>query len=153
MSPEERLRALGLELPPAPAPAANYVPSVREGGLLFIAGQGPVDVHGRLCHLGRVGETFSQEEGCQAARLTALTCLAQARAALGSLHRIRRVVHLRGYVCCTPDFVMHSQVLNGASDVLVEIFGEAGRHARVAVGVPALPFNTSVEIELLLAVT
>jgi enamine deaminase RidA (YjgF/YER057c/UK114 family) len=152
MAIAERLRALGLVLPPAPAPAANYVPFVRQGRLLFVAGQGPVDAQGRLCHLGRVGETLSEQEGYQAARLTALTCLAQAQAALGSLDRIRRILHLRGYVCCVPEFTGHPRVLDGASDVLVEIFGQAGQHARLAVGMPTLPFHTPVEIELLAAV-
>ncbi|HEX7926371.1 MAG TPA: RidA family protein, partial [bacterium] len=131
---EERLRELGLVLPPAPGPAANYVPYVRTGDLVFTAGQGPFDADGQLRYLGRVGESVSEANAYQAARLTVLNCLAQVRACVGSLDRVRRIVQLRGFVCCVPEFTNHPQVLNGASDALVEIFGEAGRHTRVAVG-------------------
>ncbi len=142
-----RLAALGIVLPEAPAPAANYVAVVRMGNLLSVSGQGPVDGREKLS-TGRVGQDLSLEQGKYAARLTCLNVLAQVAAALdGDLDRVKRVVKLFGLVNSAPDFVQQAQVMNGASDLMVEIFGDRGRHARAAIGSPALPFNISVEID------
>ena len=143
----KRMAALGITLPAAAPPAANYVGAVRSGRLLSVSGQGPVNGLDIL-FTGRVGQDISLEQGQEAARLTCLNVLAQAAALLdGDLDRIIRVVKLFGLVNCAPDFDQQAQVMNGASDLMVDIFGEAGRHARAAVGTPALPFNISVEID------
>ncbi len=143
---EDRLAAAGITLPDAPAPAANYVPYVRSGDLLFVSGQisqGP----GGLVR-GRLGADMAVEAGREAARLCALSLLAQVRAACeGDLSRLVRVVKLGAFVNSTPDFTDQPEVVNGASDVLVEILGEAGRHARAAVSAAALPRGVAVEIE------
>lgn len=152
MSIESRLKELGITLPPAPAPAANYVPYVREGNLLFIAGQIPKDADGSLKYVGKVGRDFTVEEGAASARLCALNCLAQVQAALGSLDKIKQVVRIGGFVHCTDDFTQQPLVINGASDVVVEILGEKGRHARAAVGNHALPGGVATEVEMLVAV-
>lgn len=151
MKVEARLADLGLELPAAPAPVANYIRTVRTGNLLFVSGHGP-HRDGTLHYLGKVGRDLTVEEGYQAARLVALNCLASVKEALGDLDRVRRVVKLLGMVNCTPEFAQQPEVINGASDLLVEIYGEAGRHARSAVGMAALPRNISVEIEMVLEV-
>jgi len=148
MSAEARLKELGIELPSAPAPAANYVPYVKSGRLVFIAGQVPLGPDGKLAYVGKVGRELSREEGYQAARLCALNGLAQVRAALGSLDQVARVVRLGGFVNCTDDFKNQPEVINGASDLLVEIFGDAGRHARAAVGTNALPRGVATEVEM-----
>jgi enamine deaminase RidA (YjgF/YER057c/UK114 family) len=142
---------MGLELPEPPAPAANYIRTVRTGNLLFVSGHGP-HRDGKLHYLGKVGKDLTGEEGYQAARLVALNCLASVKEALGDLDRVRRVVKLLGMVNCTPEFGQQPEVINGASDLLVELYGEAGRHARSAVGMAALPRNISVEIEMVLEV-
>ena len=144
---EARLAELKLELPEAPAPIANYVPSVVAGKLIFVSGQ-ITRWKGENKFVGKLGRDLSIEEGQQAARLCALNLIAQVRTACGGdLDRLRRVVRLGGFVNCTPDFGKQPQVLNGASDLMVEVFGDAGRHARFAVGVADLPGNVSVEIE------
>ena len=144
---EARLAELKLELPDAPAPIANYVPSVVAGKLIFVSGQ-ITRWKGENKFVGKLGRDLSIEEGQQAARLCALNLIAQVRTACGGdLDRLRRVVRLGGFVNCTPDFGKQPQVLNGASDLMVEVFGDAGRHARFAVGVADLPGNVSVEIE------
>lgn len=141
-----RLAALGLSLPAAPAPAANYVPFVISGGHLWVSGQISRDDAGLIC--GRLGAGMSIEDGARAARSCALALLAQAGAALGGdFGRIRRVVKLVGFVNSTPDFTDQPKVINGASDLMVAVLGEAGRHARSAVGVAALPLGVAVEIE------
>lgn len=143
---ESRLAALGLALPAAPAPAANYVPWVIAGGLIYVSGQ-ISQADGALI-TGKLGEGVSVEQGADAARACALSLLAQARAALGGdLSRLKRVVKLTGFVNCTPDFTDHPKVINGASDLLVAVLGEAGRHARAAVGSVSLPLGVAVEIE------
>jgi len=152
MSVEAKLKQLGVELPASPAPAANYVPFVREGNLLFISGQVTFGPTGQLMYLGKLGQDFSEQEGYQAARLCAINCLAQAKAALGSLDAIQRVVRVGGFVNCTADFTAQPQVINGASDFLVEVFGEAGRHARAAIGCVSLPRGVAVELDMILAV-
>ena len=128
-------------------PAANYVPWTIAGSLLYIAGQGPVE-NGEIKCTGSVGADVSVETAIAAARLTGLNLLSQVMDALaGDLDRVVRVVKLGGFVLCGPDFTDHPKVINGASDLMVEVFGEAGRHARFAVGAPSLPFATSVEID------
>jgi len=145
-SAEETLIALGIVLPPTHAPAANYVPWTTVGDLLFLAGHGPRSEDGKW-RLGKLGETVSCEEGYQHARLTGVNLLATLRGALGSLDRVVQVVKVTGFVNSTPDFTMHPQVINGCSDLFVDVFGAAGRHARSAVGTVSLPQGISVEIE------
>lgn len=147
---ETRLAELGLELPPAPAPAANYVPFVRTGKQLFVSGQISSDAAGLI--IGRLGADLGIEEGAAAARRCGLALIAQARAALGDLDRVTRVVKLVGFVNSTPDFTDQPKVVNGASDLMVEVFGEAGRHARSAVAAPSLPLGVAVEIEAIFEV-
>ncbi len=144
---EARLKELDITLPDAPAPAANYVPYVQTGNQVFVSGQVPW-VGGERNFVGKVGAEFSIEEGQAAARVVVLNIIAQLKAACdGDLDRVVRCVKLGGFVNCTPDFHNHPQVINGASDMMVDIFGDAGRHARFAVGAPALPFNVAVEID------
>ncbi len=142
-----RLRDLGLELPPAAAAVANYVPFVVSGSLVFVSGQLPLD-GGKLAVSGHLGDNVTLEDGIRAARLCALNLLAQAGAAAGGdLDRIRRVVRLTGFVACAPGFTDQPKVVNGASDLMVEVLGDAGRHARVAVGAPTLPLGAAVEVD------
>ena len=149
---EKRLGELDIELPPANAPAGNYVPFVQSGNLLFISGQIPV-VDGKPAFIGTLGAEFTVEDGAAAARTCALSILAQAREALGGdLDRVTRCVKLSGFVASTPDFTDQPKVINGASDLLVEVFGEAGRHARAAVGMAALPLGVAVEVEAIFEV-
>jgi enamine deaminase RidA (YjgF/YER057c/UK114 family) len=144
---EQRLAAHGLELPEAPAPAANYVPFTTSGRLLFVAGQLPFR-SGQLAVAGRLGADVSLEQGQEAARLCALNLLAQAKAACGGdLARLARCLKLGGFVSCTPEFADHPAVINGASDLMVQAMGEAGQHARFAVGCASLPRNAAVEVE------
>jgi enamine deaminase RidA (YjgF/YER057c/UK114 family) len=146
MSIDQRLGELGITLPEAPAPAANYVPYVISGPLVFVSGQISRDDGGLIT--GKLGGGLSVEQGQAAARSCALALIAQLRAACGGdLGRLRRVVKLTGFVNCTPDFTDQPQVVNGASDLMVAVFGEAGRHARAAVGAPSLPLGVAVEIE------
>jgi len=151
MGAEARLKSLGIELPPAPRPMGSYATAVRSGNLLFLSGHGPLR-DGRVAYQGRVGRDLSIEQGQEAARLTGLNLLATTREALGSLDRVRRVVKVLGMVQCTDDFTDHPKVINGFSDLMVEVFGDAGRHARAAVGMGSLPFGISVEIEMVLEV-
>lgn len=151
MSIEARLAALGLALPEAPRPVAAYVPAVTAGGFLYTAGQIPFQ-EGQVVYKGKVGADLTPEEGAAAARLCALNGLAAARAELGTLDRVRRVVKVTGYVNSAPGFTGQPAVLNGASELLVQVFGEAGRHARAAVGVSDLPLDAAVEVEMILAV-
>jgi enamine deaminase RidA (YjgF/YER057c/UK114 family) len=148
---ETMLAARGLMLPAAPQPVANYVRAVRAGDLLFVSGHGP-SRDGVMVYTGKVGRDLTVEQGYEAARLVALNCLASVKEALGDLDRVRRVVKLLGMVNCAPDFAQHPQVIDGASDLLVELYGEAGRHARSAVGMGSLPQNIAVEIEMVLEV-
>lgn len=144
---DARLAELGIVIPQAAAPAANYVPYVVAGNLLHVAGQVTLQ-DGKLAYVGRVGREFGIDEAYQAARLCGLNLIAQAKAACGGdLDRVKRVVKLGGFVNCTPDFVDHPKVVNGASDLMVEVFGDKGRHARFAVGAPSLPFDVAVEVD------
>jgi enamine deaminase RidA (YjgF/YER057c/UK114 family) len=142
-----RLKELGIELPEPSVPRANYVPWVRTGNQVWIAGQVPFE-GGELRYVGKLGKDFTVEEGQACARLVVLNVLAHlARACDGDLDRVVRVVKLNGFVNCVPEFGDQPKVMNGASDLLAEIFGEPGRHARAAVGVASLPFGVAVEID------
>jgi enamine deaminase RidA (YjgF/YER057c/UK114 family) len=144
---EQRLADLGLSLPEAAAPVANYVPYVIAGGLLFVSGQLPMR-DGRVAVTGKLGDTVDIARGQEAARLCALNLLAQAKAACGGdLGRLRRCVKLGGFVASTPAFTDHPRVINGASDLMVAAMGDAGRHARFAVGSGSLPLDAAVEVE------
>lgn len=148
----ERLRQLEIELPQPAAPAGAYVPFVQTGGLVFVAGQLPV-LNGEIRYHGRVGGELSLDDGYAAARLCAINLIAQAAAAAaGDLDRIRRVVRLAGFVLAAPGFTDHPKVLNGASDLMLDVFGTAGRHVRVAVGAASLPLGAAVEVEALFEV-
>jgi enamine deaminase RidA (YjgF/YER057c/UK114 family) len=151
MSAEKRLKELGISLPAAPKPVANYVPSVRVGNLLFVSGHGPYN-DGKTILSGKLGKDLTVEGGYQTARNVALNALSSVKAALGDLDKVRRVVKLLGMVNCTEDFKDQPKVINGASDLLVEIFGEAGKHARSAVGMQSLPNEIPVEIEMIMEV-
>jgi enamine deaminase RidA (YjgF/YER057c/UK114 family) len=148
---EQRLAELGIELPDVPEAIANYVGAVRTGNLVFLSGRGPRK-DGKLVSNGKLGQDVTVEEGYQAARLTMLNLLATLKQELGDLDRVTRVVKLLGMVNAIPTFADHPQVINGASDLLVEVFGDRGRHARAAFGVGSLPMNTSVEIEMIVEV-
>lgn len=147
---DERLAALGLVLPQAAAPVAAYVPVVIGGGLAHVSGQLPF-IDGKLV-TGRLGEDVSQEQGTAAAQACGLMILAQLKAALGSLSRVERVVKLGGFVNSTGDFTDQPKVVNGASELMVAVFGDAGKHARSAVGVPVLPLGAAVEVDAIVAV-
>jgi enamine deaminase RidA (YjgF/YER057c/UK114 family) len=146
-SPDQRLAALGLTLPAVPASIANYVPAVRSGHLVFLAGQIARGSDGKII-AGKVGRDCTAAEAAAAARTCALQLLAALKAEIGDLARVKRIVRVGGFVNCTPDFTAQPQVINGASDLLVAVFGERGRHARAAVGVASLPAGAPVEIEL-----
>jgi enamine deaminase RidA (YjgF/YER057c/UK114 family) len=149
---DAKLKSLGLVLPDAPAPVANYIPTCRIGGLLFVSGQISRRGDGKVI-TGKLGAGLDIAAGREAARVCALNILAQARAALGSLDRIERIVKLTGFVNAAPDFKDHPQVVNGASDLLVELLGDKGRHTRSAVGLSSLPVDAAVEIEAIIAVS
>lgn len=152
-SPAARLAELGLALPPAQPPVATYVPFVATGPQIVVSGQLPM-AEGKLIATGKLGAGVSVAEGQRAARQCFLNVLAHvARACEGDLARVTRVVRLGGFIACTPDFTDHAQVMNGASDLAVAIFGEAGRHARATVGVPSLPLDAPVEVEALFEIT
>jgi len=147
-TPEARLKAAGIELPPVQKALANYLPAVRVGNLVFLAGHGPF-LDGKPTVTGKVGGNLTEEEGYRAARATILGALASLRNEVGSLDRVRRIVKLTGFVNSAPGFSRQPFVVNGASDLLVQVFGEAGRHARTAVSANELPFNIPVEIEMI----
>lgn len=151
MSAEARLRALGIELGAGSAPVANYVNAVRSGNLLFLAGKGPREAGG-VRPRGKVGAEITVEEAYRHARSVGLELLAAMRAELGSLDRVRRVVKVLGMVNAVPEFEDHPKVIDGCSDLFVEVFGEAGRHARSAVGMASLPMGIPVEIECVVEV-
>ena len=144
---DDRLEELGITLPEAASPVANYVPYVVTGNLVFVSGQGAVGPKG-IEYLGRVGDDLTVDDGQQSARMCALNLIAQVKEACGGdLDRARRCVRLGGFVNCTDDFTDQPKVINGASDLMVEVFGDAGRHARTAVGVNVLPLGLSVEVD------
>lgn len=147
-TPEKRLAELGLELPEVVPPLASYVPAARAGALIYTAGQLPI-ADGQLVATGKVGAEITEERANELARLCALNAIAALRAEAGDLSRVRRIVKVVGFVASTPDFTGQPQVINGASDLLGEVFGEAGKHARSALGVPVLPRDAPVEVELI----
>lgn len=151
MGAESRLQELNLTLPPSPKPMGTYVPAVRVGHLLFLSGHGPLKEDGTL-HLGKLGAGLGLEEGRAAARQTGLALLATIRSQIGSLDRVVRIVKVLGLVNSAPDFVDHPKVINGFSDLMVEVFGEAGKAARSAFGVAALPSGMAVEIEAIVEI-
>ena len=148
MAPEEVLQGMGIVLPAPPAPLATYVPAVRAGDLLFLSGILPLR-EGKLAYEGKLGADVSVEEGYEAAKLTAISALASIKKQLGSLDQVVRVVRMCGHVASAPGFTQQPQVVNGASDFLVEVFGEVGRHARLALGAAELPLNAPIELELI----
>jgi enamine deaminase RidA (YjgF/YER057c/UK114 family) len=152
MSVAERLKELDIELPRAQAALAAYVPAVLTGNLLYIAGQGPI-ADNEVKMRGRLGENLSEKQGIEAARMAAVNAMAVMAEALGSLDRVARIVKLNGYVNSAPDFERQHVVINGASELLLQVFGERGRHARAAVGTNVLPMGMPVEIELVVEIT
>jgi enamine deaminase RidA (YjgF/YER057c/UK114 family) len=143
---ESKLREMGLELPPTPLPQAKYVPAVRAGDLVFVSGMGPLK-DGQITYIGRVGAELGEAEGYECARLCALNALSAAKSVIGSLDKITRVVQLRGFVNSAPGFERQPEVVNGASELMISLFGEQGQHARAALGTSALPRNIAVELE------
>lgn len=150
-TPQQRLKALGLTLPAAPQPLANYVPALLSGDLLFVSGQISRAADGGVL-AGTLGAGLGVAQGQEAARACALAILAQAQAALGSLERIEAIVRITGYVAAAPGFTEHPQVVNGASDLLVAVLGDKGRHTRAAIGVASLPAGAAVEIDAIIKV-
>jgi len=148
MGVEEKLKALGLSLPEAPRPVAAYIPAVKIDNMVYTAGQ-LAFVKGELQYKGRLGKDLTVEEGYESARICALNALAAVKGVAGSLDNIERIVRVTGYVNSTGDFTDQPRVLNGASELLKELFGETGLHARSAIGVNALPLGASVEVELI----
>ncbi len=149
--PEARLAELGIVLPSPPQPVANYVNGVRTGNLIFLAGKGPRSADGTEI-LGKLGAGVSIEEGYEGARLTAINQLAVLKSMLGNLNKVKRLVKVLGMVNSDPDFIDQPKVINGFSDLMVEVFGERGKHARAAVGMASLPRGQAVEIELIVEV-
>src|SRR6185369_8393477 len=154
MEVEKKLAALGLALPPIPTPIANYVPAVRTGNLVFISGHGPVMItDGNVSYIRfKFGLDLTVEQGYEAAKVVMLNMLQSLKGVVGDLDKVRRIVKLLGFVNCTEDFPDQPKVINGASDLLVELYGERGRHARSAVGMYQLPFGIAVEIEMVVEV-
>lgn len=146
-----RLQELGIVLPPPAKAVGDYVPTVMTGALLFVSGQLPM-ADGAVAYRGTVGGTLTLEEGQQAARLAALNVLAQAAGALGSLDRVAGIVRLSGFIAAAPEFTQHAAVMNGASELVGQVFGETGRHTRIAVGVATLPLGVPVEVDAIIAV-
>jgi enamine deaminase RidA (YjgF/YER057c/UK114 family) len=150
-SAAERLASLGLALPPVTAPVAAYVPAVRTGNHVYVSGQVPM-VDGKLQATGKVGDTVRPEDAAALARICALNALAAAADAAGGLSAITRIVKVTGFVASAPNFTGQAQVINGASEFLIEVFGESGRHARSAVGMAVLPLDAPVEVEMIVEV-
>ncbi|MFL6056143.1 MAG: RidA family protein [Actinoallomurus sp.] len=148
MTPEDRVRELGLEVPDVVAPLASYVPTARSGNLVYTSGQLPI-IDGKLLATGKVGAEVGEEQAVELARTAALNAIAALKAEIGELSRVRRIVKVVGFVASAPDFFGQPQVINGASDLLGEVFGDAGRHARSAVGVAVLPKDAPVEVEII----
>ncbi|HZR97873.1 MAG TPA: RidA family protein [Chloroflexota bacterium] len=151
MHPEEKLRSMGLELQMPTPPTARYVPAVKVGNLLFVSGHGPVR-DGKVQFIGKVGREWTIEQGYEASRLTMVNLLASVKLVLGDLAKVKRTVKLLGMVNCTEDFTRTPQVINGASDLLGELYGDMGQHARSAVGLQQLPNGMAVEIEAIFEV-
>jgi len=152
MSPEDKLKELGIELPEAPSPLGSYVPVIRTGNLVFLSGILPF-VDGNLLRQGKVGEDITIDDAREDAKRVVMNALAVLRSHIGSLNTVKRCIKITGYIASSPDFTEQPKVLNAASDLLYDIFGEAGRHARAAIGVTVLPLNAPVEIEFIFEVT
>ena len=152
MSPEDKLKALGIVLPEAPAPLGSYVPVIRTGNLVFLSGILPF-VDGKLLRQGKVGKDITIDDAREDAKRVVMNALAVLRSHIGSLNTVKRCIKISGYIASSPDFTEQPKVLNAASDLLYEIFGEAGRHARAAIGVTVLPLNAPVEIEFIFEVS
>ena len=150
-SPEQKLMQMGITLPAAPNPAANYVNVVRTGNLLYLAGKGPNGPDGKYI-TGKLGQDLTIEQGYEAAKSVAVNQIAVLKAELGDLSKVTRIVKVNGMINTTPDFTDHSKVMNGFSDMMVAVFGEKGKHARSSVGMCSLPFNIAVEVELIVEV-
>jgi len=151
VTPEEKIKSLGIDLPEIPKPLGSYVPFVRTGNLVYLSGMLPLK-DGKLLKTGRVGEAVSLEEAMLCARTAAINALAVLKSAVGSLNNVNRCVKISGFVASSCDFIDQPKVINGASDFLFEVFGEAGRHARAAVGVNILPLNSPLEVEFIFEV-
>ena len=149
---EEKLDTLGIILPTPPKPAGSYIPLVRTGNLVFVSGQIPIE-DGKILYSGKVTKDLSIEDAQKAARLCTINALAQLKSEFGNLEKISKIVRLSGFVNSPPEFIEQPKVINGASDLLFEIFEEKGQHARVAVGVSSLPLNSAVEIDLIVEIT
>lgn len=150
-TPEERIAKMGLTIPDAPAPAANYVNVVRTGNLLYLAGKGPSSPDGKRI-TGKLGQDLTVDQGYEAAKSVAMAHIAVLKSELGDLSRVKRIVKVNWMINSTPDFTDHSKVMNGYSDFMVAVFGEKGKHARSSVGMCSLPFNIAVEVEIVVEV-
>ena len=150
-TPEENLKSLKIQLPSASAPVASYVNAVRAGNLIFLAGKGPRKENGEYI-TGKLGDSLNIQQGYEAARLTGINQLAVLKEILGDLSKIKRIVKVNGYVNSTNNFYNQPQVINGYSDLMIQVFGEKGRHARTAIGVNTLPMNIAVEVEMVVEV-
>lgn len=151
MNIENRIEELGIKLPVPPTPVATYSVCKKSGNLVFVSGQGPI-IEGRQMYTGKVGREVSCEEGYQAARYCGINLLAQLKNYLGDLDKVKQVVHLKGFVASASDFTEQPKVINGSSDLMVEVFGEAGRHTRCALGTNVLPTDIPVEVELVVEI-
>ncbi len=145
---EAKLKELGINIPPVPEPVGSYVPAVMTGGYVFTSGQIPF-VDGEIKYKGKVGEDITGEQGYEAAKICAVNCLGAVRQLTGSIDNIERIIKISGYVNSAPGFTGQPGIINGASDLLGQVFGDAGKHARAAVGVSELPLNAAVEIEMI----
>jgi enamine deaminase RidA (YjgF/YER057c/UK114 family) len=150
-NPEQKLEELGIQLSTPSSPVANYVNTVKTGNLIFISGKGPLKKDGNYV-LGKLGENLTLEQGYEAARLTAINLISTLKASIGDLSKVKRIVRVTGMVNATSDFTDHPKVVNGCSDLLVEVFGDNGKHTRAAVGMNSLPLNIAVEIDMVVEV-
>ena len=153
MTIEDKLAEMGVTIPDPKPALGSYVPAVQTGSLVFVSGNLPIQADGSMLHSGKLGEEVSVEEGYAAAKQCAINCLSAAKGIIGDLNNVKQVVKLRVLVNSSPDFTDQPAVANGASDLIVELFGESGKHARAAVGVASLPLGVSVEVELVLEVS
>ena len=151
MKIEHKIKELGLNLPEAPKPVAEYIPAKKSGNLVFTSGQGPIK-DGKFVYVGKVGGEVSLKEGYEAAKICAINCLAAIKSVIGSLDNIDEIVKVKGYVNSTSDFYRQPEVVNGASELIVKIFGDKGKHARSALGTSVLPFNIPVEVEMIVKI-
>ena len=152
MSPEDKLKELGISLPEAPKPLGSYVPSIQAGNVIYLSGILPL-INGKLARTGRVGESVSFDDAREDAKTATINAFSVLKSNIGNLDKVKRCIKISGYIASAPDFTEQPKVLNAASDLIFEVFGEAGRHARVAVGVSVLPLNSPVEIEFIFEVS